>query len=177
MVAAWEYFTNEKQWKAYLKDLLQTNDGALLKSIVLIYNNQTTEEKEKCESIDDNYVGFTKIDAFDLGNIAKKIQDGQQLTKAEFARCRNKMPKYWKQLMMISKKRSLEKRAELSAVKEAVRIRDDDVLASDASTRQLLFKEHNDTLRRCSEEGVSCEYGICNECPITTGFQLRLDVG
>lgn len=35
------------------------------------------------------------------------------------------------------------------------------------------FRQDIETLRKCSEEGISCEYGICDECPITTGFQLR----
>ena len=37
------------------------------------------------------------------------------------------------------------------------------------------FKNNNiEMLRRCSEEGISCDFGICDECPVTTGFQMRL---
>ena len=28
------------------------------------------------------------------------------------------------------------------------------------------YKQLIETLRKCSEEGISCEYGICDECPI-----------
>ena len=38
-MAAWEYFTSQKQWETYLKDLLKTNNKALLRAIVLIYDN------------------------------------------------------------------------------------------------------------------------------------------
>lgn len=55
-MAAWEYFTSQKQWEAYLKDLLKTNDKALLRAIVLVYDNQTPEEKDKGESIEDNCI-------------------------------------------------------------------------------------------------------------------------
>ena len=109
-MAAWEYFTSQKQWEAYLKDLLKTNDQALLKSIVLVYDNQTDEEKNKGESIEDNCIGFSKIDAKEMGDIAKKIKADKALTKGELAKSRNKMQKYWKQLMIISKKQAEAKK-------------------------------------------------------------------
>lgn len=161
-MAAWEYFTSQKQWEAYLKDLLKTNDKALLRAIVLVYDNQTLEEKDKGESIEDNCIGFSKIDAKEMGDIARKIKANKALTKGELAKSRNKMQKYWKQLMIISKKQAEAKLAEeeLAAQKE------------DAEKLER-FRQDIETLRKCSEEGISCEYGICDECPITTGFQLR----
>lgn len=102
-MAVWEYFTNQKQWKMYLKELLKTNDTALFRAIVLVYDNQTEEEKYRGKSIEENSVGFNKVDAKEMGEIAKKIKSGKQLTKAELAKSRNKMQKYWKQLMIISK--------------------------------------------------------------------------
>ena len=163
-MAAWEYFTSQKQWEAYLKDLLKTNDKALLRAIVLVYDNQTPEEKDKGESIEDNCIGFSKIDAKEMGDIARKIKANKALTKEELAKLRNKMQKYWKQLMIISKKQAeVEediKSTELEAQKE-----DEEKLKQ--------FRQDIETLRKCSEEGIACEYGICDECPITTGFQLR----
>lgn len=163
-MAAWKYFTNQKQWEAYLKDLLKTNDKALLKSIVLIYDNQTPEEKNKGESIDDNCVGFSKIDAKEMGDIARKIKANKKLTKGELAKARNKMPKYWKQLMIISKKQA--------EVEEGIKSTE---LESQKEDEEKLkqFRQNIEILRKCSEEGIACEYGICDECPITTGFQLR----
>ena len=96
-MAAWEYFTNQKQWKLYLKNLLKTNNNALLKAILLIYDNQTEEEKNKGESIEDNCIGFSKVDAKEMGKIAIKIKAGKALTEGELAKSRNKMQKYWKQ--------------------------------------------------------------------------------
>lgn len=163
-MAAWEYFTSQKQWEAYLKDLLKTNDKALLRAIVLVYDNQTPEEKDKGESIENNCIGFSKIDAKEMGDIARKIKANKALTKEELAKARNKMLKYWKQLMIISKKQAeVEediKSAELEAQKEN-------------AEKLKQFKQDIETLRKCSEEGIACEYGICDECPITTGFQLR----
>ena len=92
-MAAWEYFTSQKQWESYLKDLVRTNDQALLRAIVLIYDNQTDEEKLKGESIEDNCIGFSKIDAAEMGAIARKIKAKKQLSKGELAKSRNKMQK------------------------------------------------------------------------------------
>lgn len=147
-MSEWKYFTNQKQWESYLKNLVKTNDNALLKSIILIYDGQTQEEKNKGESIEDNCIGFSKIDAYEMGQIAKKIKSGQPLTKGEIAKSRNKMQKYWKQLMVISKKR-----AELEELQEIEK------------NFEERFKE-NETLQMC-EEGKSCEYGICSECPLS----------
>lgn len=102
-MAQWESFTNQKQWKAYLQQLLKENDTALLRAVVVIYEHQTYEEQLKGEAIEDNDVGFTKVDAADLGRIARKVIEGRPLDKGEWARLRNKMPKYWKQLMFVSK--------------------------------------------------------------------------
>lgn len=172
-MAAWEYFTSQKQWEAYLKDLLKTNDQALLKSIVLVYNNQTDEEKNKGESIEDNCIGFSKIDAKEMSDIAKKIKAGKALTKGELAKSRNKMQKYWKQLMIISKKQAEAKKLQKQKELEAKMAEEELAARKEAAEKLERFRQDIETLRKCSEEGISCEYGICDECLITTGFQLR----
>lgn len=107
----WETFTNQKQWEAYLKNLLKTNDSALIKAIVLVYDLQTAEEKNTGKSIEENKIGFSKIDAYELGNIARRIKREEVLTESELAKSRNKMPKYWKQLMIISKRTMQKQKA------------------------------------------------------------------
>ena len=172
-MAAWEYFTSQKQWEAYLKDLLKTNDKALLRAIMLIYNNQTPEEKDKGESIEDNCIGFSKIDAKEMGVIARKIKANKALTKGELAKSRNKMQKYWKQLMIISKKQAEANRLQEQKELEAKLAKEELATLKEVAEKLEQFKQDIETLRKCSEEGIACEYGICDECPITTGFQLR----
>jgi len=111
-MSVWEHFTNQEQWRTYLRDLVKTNDKALLRAIVLIYDNQTPEEKMIGESIEPNKSGFDKIDAYELGQIARKIKNGKPLTKGELAKSRNKMRKYWRQLMIISKRNMENKKKE-----------------------------------------------------------------
>ena len=172
-MAAYNYFTNQKQWELYLKDLVKSNDKALLRAIVLVYDNQTTEEKNKGKSIEDNCAGFSKIDAYEMGKIAQKIKRGEELTRGELAKSRNKMQKYWKQLMIISKKQAEAKKLQEQKELEA-KLAEEELAAQKEDAEKLeRFRQDIETLRKCSEEGISCEYGICDECPITTGFQLR----
>lgn len=101
----WETFTNQQQWKEYLQNLVRTNDKALYRAIILIADYQTPEEKALGETIDHNNVGFGAVDAEMLTGIALRLKCGGRLTERERAICRNKMPKYWRQLMNISKRR------------------------------------------------------------------------
>lgn len=158
----WYSFEGTEQWKEYLQHLVTTNDQALLLSIRRINERQTELEQYNKESIEDNDVGWTKYDAKEMGTIADKIIHGEELTKGEWAKSRNKMKKYWKQLMDISKQRmEQEKKAK-------------------EEERQRAAKEHFEqsleTLKRCSEKGIACGYGICSECPLTQGWQLRMEV-
>ena len=161
MSAIWEAFETDKEWKMYLQNLVKTNERALLKAIVLIYDNQTPEEQQSGESIEDNDIGFTKYDAKELGDIAKKIKVGEQLTAGELAKSKNKMTKYWKQLMVISKRQIVEK-AEQERIKRL-------------QCEKQYFEHSIEVMRKCSEEGIACEYGICDECPVMQGLQMRFN--
>lgn len=105
MSRPWEKFTNQTQWKEYLQNLLKTNDKALYRAMVLISDYQTPEEKARGVTIDSNKRGFGTVDARFLTSMALKIKGGVPLTEKEKAICRNKMPKYWHQLYLISKKK------------------------------------------------------------------------
>lgn len=152
-MAVWEAFTTNKQWESYLKQLLKTNDVALFRAIVIIYDNQTDEEKHKGESVEDNNVGFSKYDAKELSTIAQKLKARRPLSQAELARSRNKMPKYWRQLMVISKRRMAARKALEDEIRKEMQ-------GSIAPTTTQVY-----ALRECSDEGITCTYGICDECP------------
>lgn len=161
-VAGWMYFTHQTEWKAYLQDLVSYNDQALLSSIVIIDSMQTETERKAKESTEDNSVGWTKQDAKDMGEIADKVRKQEALTEGELAKSRNKMRKYWKQLMMVS-------------------IRQHGGIQQSAANKQIKttsqrdqFRQHNAALYECSEHGKACGYGICDECPVTQGLQIRL---
>lgn len=152
----WESFTNQKQWKSYLVNLLKTNNNALKLSVVRIYDQQTFEEQVKKESIEENKVGFTKIDALFLGDIAEKVKTNQQLTSKELAILRNKMPKYWKQLMRISKAKievqCLEQQKQMEIYQREF---------------ERFEEQHQQEKIRCFEQGIPCSYGCCDECQMS----------
>ena len=172
MPKIWEGFTNKSQWKDYLKNLIKTNRSALYKAIIIIYDMQTEEEKYIGHSSEDNGVGFTKVDAKEMGDIAKKIKNNESLTKGEIAKSINKMQKYWKQLMIISKRKlqlQKEKRQEEELIETQIRNE-----ANEQIEKLKLFKEFNETLRLCADEGKICGYGICDECLLTMKLQTHL---
>lgn len=54
MSQVYETFTNQKQWKEYIQDLLDKNPNALYKAVLVVYNNQTYEEKQSGVTISEN---------------------------------------------------------------------------------------------------------------------------
>lgn len=160
-MADWDNFTNQKQWEKYLRNLIRTNEKALLKSIMIIYNNQTFEEKEAGTSIYENKIGFNRFDSKEMMRIARKIKQGTHLTESEIAHARIVMPKYWKQLMIISKQKQKDKKEKEEIEEELEKER---ILTQE---KKELSHELEENVYRCINEGVSCSYYICDECPNT----------
>jgi hypothetical protein len=106
----WEQFTNQQQWREYLQNLLRTNKRALYRAIILIADKQTPEERAWGATIEKNNSGFGAVDAEMMTSLALRLKCGGELTERELAICRNKMPKYWRQLMIISKRRMEDER-------------------------------------------------------------------
>ena len=158
-MAEWDNFTNQKQWEKYLRNLVRTNEKALLKSIMLIYNNQTFEEKEAGTSIYENKIGFNRFDSKEMMRIARKIKQGTHLTEYEIAHARIVMPKYWKQLMIISKQKQKDKKEQEEFEEE---LENERLMAQE---KKELSHELEENIYRCVNEGVSCSYYICDECP------------
>ena len=158
-MAEWDNFTNQKQWEKYLRNLVRTNEKALLKSIMLIYNNQTFEEKEAGTSIYENKIGFNRFDSKEMMRIARKIKQGTHLTEYEIAHARIVMTKYWKQLMIISKQKQKDKKEQEELEEE---LENERLMAQE---KKELSHELEENMYRCINEGVSCSYYICDECP------------
>lgn len=146
----YERLKNKKEWKRYLHNLLKTNDTALLRAVVIVYEGQTQEEVYSYKSLENNGVGFNKFDAEFLTGIAHKIKLGKKITDEEMYILRTKMPKYWRQLMKISKE-NIRKENEMRERKRA---------------KQEVENKRKDEMSKCLEEGVPCSYGICSECEL-----------
>lgn len=115
----YENFTNQEQWKNYLKRLLYTDNKFLLRSLLVVYNNQTDDEKYCGRSINDNNRGFSKVDSEELSRIAKRLEEQGKISESDFWTVWSKMPKYWKQLMVHAKAKMKEQNKNIEDVQNA----------------------------------------------------------
>lgn len=93
----------QKQAKEELQKLLDTNDRAVYRALLVIYSKQTEYEKNAGATVADNGVGFGAFDAEFLTDMVASLKEYGRLTPKQLAITRNKMKHYWKQLMKIAK--------------------------------------------------------------------------
>jgi hypothetical protein len=90
----------EKVWtKRSVQDLLATNDKAVCKALVHLFNRQTDSEQAIENTKYRNDVGFTAADAPRLTSIAKFYLSRKFLSPKQVALVRKRILKYWKQLL------------------------------------------------------------------------------
>ena len=85
--------------KEAVNRLLSDNDKAVARAVLTVYRNQTESERATKCTKENNGVGFTSVDAEILTNIAKFYQQTGFLTPRQLDIARNKMKKYWRQLL------------------------------------------------------------------------------
>ena len=97
------YAVNKKVWsKAEIKELLMTNDKAVARGLVALYNCQTDNEQFGECTTESNGVGFNKFDAELMTNMAKWYIAKGFLTSKQIAIVRKKIVKYAGQLTAIA---------------------------------------------------------------------------
>ena len=149
MYEKWTKLKNQKEWKAEIIKTIESNERALKRAIMIVFDNQTVEEKMYGKSNEENRKGFNKVDAEIMSKIALKIQRGQELNFNDIIIARRKMPKYWKQIM-VRAKANIEKHYKIKKEKQSV---------EEEQIRMQIEIEN------CNENHVACNYGICDECP------------
>lgn len=91
-----------RSWdRASIQHLLATNDKAVVRALLQLYDRQTAVEKRKEAATELNGRGFTAADSFALSSIAKCAKEGLTLTAKELATVRNSLMKYTRQLLEI----------------------------------------------------------------------------
>lgn len=93
-----------RQWtKAQIVALLDSNDKAVARALVRLYQYQTQDEQSTLETKHTNGVGFNSADARTLTDIAQKCQRfGGTLTPRQTALVRRRIRKYAGQLVAIA---------------------------------------------------------------------------
>lgn len=96
------------QKQAFIKGKLSTSPAWALKGLLSIYDYQTETEQNYGATIEDNGVGFTGVDAEILSSFAQQYVKRNSLSPKQMQLLFKKMPKYWRQIMMISDPEKLE---------------------------------------------------------------------
>lgn len=86
-------------------DLLNTNDRAVERAIVAIYERQTADEKQTEHTRHDNQVGFRQNHAKRMSYYARLIKRGNRLYPAQLSLARSWMKMYRRQLADIANKK------------------------------------------------------------------------
>ena len=95
-----------KSWtKSKIVELLENNDKAVERALIVIFNNQELDEQSSDSTHKANGIGFTAFDAEILSSFAKHILKGRSLSVKQMAIARKpdkfgniKIARYWKQL-------------------------------------------------------------------------------
>ena len=93
-------------WNAnQIKSLLATNDRAVVRGIVVLYDRQTADEKASDATRHHNGIGFNALDAGILSSFARQIRSGKTLSEKQMAVAKKCMMKYAGQLASIANER------------------------------------------------------------------------
>ena len=94
-------FLKGKIWdEDAVKNLIDTNDQAVARALMVVYANQTADEKASYETKHNNGVGFTGRDAAWLTDVAKKWQRwGRWASARQCDAVRKAIRKYHRQIL------------------------------------------------------------------------------
>ena len=97
------YLQMAKTWtKEEIKDLILKNDEMVKRSVIKLYERQTSYEQLVGETEEYNGVGFNGVDSEILSSFAKFIQKAGFLTPKQTTIARKKLVKYSNQLAKIA---------------------------------------------------------------------------
>ena len=157
----WLNLSNQRAWKEELQKLLCRSDAAVESALVRIYDLQTPLEKATDMSVQENGFGFNRVDAQFLSQYASMIKMGHHLTKDEVYIVRSRILKYWKQLMVLSKKKLQQEQAEEERVKHAP----SDQVDGLCPHRSLDSRGSDDTVP-ADVTGHDCQYLVKDNTPV-----------
>ncbi|MFA6569981.1 MAG: hypothetical protein WCT77_01955 [Bacteroidota bacterium] len=85
--------------KERIQKLLDTNNEAVYRAMLRIYDRQTRTEQINQNTEDWNSVGFTGVDGEIMSSFTEAYKKYGRLTEKQMNIARKKMKKYWKQLL------------------------------------------------------------------------------
>lgn len=89
--------------KEQIIEMLETNDRAVTRAVIAIYQRQTLDEQASQHTLKSNNVGFNSSDAPYLSYCAKYAMEKEvMLSGKHLEKSRTRIRKYWKQLLDIA---------------------------------------------------------------------------
>ena len=92
--------------KEFIQQKLSSNRNWIERGLVVLYQRQTSEERQTKETISENGVGFNSSDSRYLSYCSEWILKGNHLNDKHLLKCSTKLPKYWKQIKDIIDKKN-----------------------------------------------------------------------
>ena len=99
--------------KTFVVERLSTNDAWALRALVRLYDFQTREEQRTERAVQRNYSGFNKPDSRILSSFAKQYLRKGWLSEKQLWVLKQRIPKYWKQIVEISNWKQLLRQIEI----------------------------------------------------------------
>lgn len=90
--------------KEQIQENIRTKDSWTLRTLEVLYNRQTTDEKNSKQTTHNNSRGFNGRDSQILTSFYEQVQkrkgynNPQLLTEKQMIICRKLLPKYWRQV-------------------------------------------------------------------------------
>lgn len=94
--------------KATIINILDTNDRAVSRALVVIYERQTADEQASAQTSHRNGMGFNGTDAAFGTSLAQKVLRGWTLSEKQLAAGRRMVKKYWKQLAEAAEQKAAQ---------------------------------------------------------------------
>lgn len=91
---------------ARIRHALATNPKAVERAVLVVYANQTQDEKRDSDTKHNNLKGFNAADASRLSYYSRWINSGRSLTGNHLERARKVVGKYWRQLLVAALKKA-----------------------------------------------------------------------
>jgi hypothetical protein len=107
----WTTSKTKKERQLKIKQLIATNDKAVVRAVIAIYRRQTENERVLGNTVVQNNIGFCGNDAPIMSMYARQIIDHGGLSKEQIKYARTRMIRYSRQLAEIAEQYELKKLA------------------------------------------------------------------
>ena len=92
--------------KEQIKENLSTNLSWMERTVIVLYNRQTEDEKFSKETKHQNGIGFNGTDSRYLTWVAEYLLKGNHLSGRHIEKVGKKLPKYWRQVKELIEERN-----------------------------------------------------------------------